>query len=306
MTYFIIFFALLLFIGSYYAYQIAFFSPKREKGENYHLPQGEQYEEHLDNIQKWIDEMHAIPFEKIYTPSHDGKQLYGRYYHTLEHAPIQIMFHGYKSSAYLDFCGGIKYAIKSNHNVLVVDHRSHGNSEGSVITFGIKERLDCLSWIQYVNHRFGDDTPIILSGLSMGAATVLMASNLNLPKNVVGIVADCPYSSPKEIIMKVCKDMHYPPKLMYPFIKLGAHLFGRFNLTECDALTCVKQAKVPILLFHGDDDRFVPCDMSRAIREANPEQITLEIVPNAGHGLCYLVGPKQYEAAMQEFFQKVL
>jgi pimeloyl-ACP methyl ester carboxylesterase len=216
------------------------------------------------------------------------------------------MFHGYKSSAYLDFCGGIKFAIRSGHNVLIVDQRSHGNSDGTTITFGIKERHDCLSWIHYLNNRFGNDTPIILSGLSMGAATVLMASNLNLPDNVTGIVADCPYSSPKEILLKVCRDMHYPATLMFPFIKLGAFLFGHFNLTECDALSCVKESKVPILIFHGDDDRFVPCSMSLALKKANPEQITLEIVPGAGHGLCYVIGPKQYENALEQFYQRIL
>lgn len=291
---------------SYYAYRIAFFSPKRIEGENYHLPQGEQYEKQLDSIKRWIGEMQTLPFEKVYVTSLDGKRLYGRYYHTKDQAPLQIMFHGYKSSAYLDFCGGIKFAIKSNHNVLVVDQRSHGNSEGSIITFGIKERHDCLCWIQYINQRFGSNTPIILSGLSMGAATVLMASNFDLPKNVVGIVADCPYSSPKEIIQKVGKDMNYPPKLMYPFVKLGAYIFGHFNLEECDALTAVKASKLPILLIHGDDDRFVPCEMSRALKEACPQKITLEIVPGAGHGLCYLVGPKQYEEALGQFFAMIL
>lgn len=308
MTYLIIL-CILLFtvLGiSYYAYRTAFLSPKREQGEYYELPEGEQYEEHLKNIQMWIDEMQAIPFEKIHITSHEGKQLYGRYYHTKEGAPIEIMFHGYKSSAYLDFCGGIKFAIRSGHNILIVDQRSHGNSDGTTITFGIKERHDCLSWIHYLNNRFGIDTPIILSGLSMGAATVLMASNLNLPDNVTGIVADCPYSSPKEILLKVCRDMHYPATLMFPFIKLGALLFGHFNLTECDALSCVKESKVPILIFHGDDDRFVPCDMSLALKKANPEQITLEIVPNAGHGLCYVIGPKQYEDALKNFYQEIL
>ena len=291
---------------SFYAYRIAFFSPKRAEGEHYHLPQGEQYEKELKNIKKWIDEMLAMPHEKVYITSHDGMKLYGRYYHHKDHAPIQIMFHGYKSSAYLDFCGGIKFAIKLNHNALIIDQRSHGNSEGSTISFGIRERYDCLSWIQYLSERFGSDTPIILSGLSMGAATVLMASNLALPKNVVGIVADCPYSSPKEIIQKVCKDMHYPPKLMYPFIRLGAFVFGHFDIEEMDALTAIQQAKIPILIFHGDDDRFVPCEMSHALKKANPQKVALEIVCSAGHGLCYLVGPTQYEKAMKKFFDQIL
>ncbi len=92
MTYFIIFCILLLIIVgiSYYAYRVAFLALKRTVGEHYHLPQGEQYETQLGNIQKWIDEMLAMPFEKIYITSHDGKQLYGRYYHIEDQAPIQI------------------------------------------------------------------------------------------------------------------------------------------------------------------------------------------------------------------------
>lgn len=292
---------------AYYAYRIAFYSPKRNPEETYKLPQGNQYEKELKNIKMWIEEVLALPYEEIYISSTDGKKLYGRYYHIADHAPIQIMFHGYKSSAYLDFCGGIKFARKSNQNMLVVDQRSHGRSAGSTITFGIKERNDCVSWINYACSRFGTDTKIILSGLSMGAATVLMAANLKLPSNVVGIIADCPYSSPKEIIQKVCQeDMHLPAKLMYPFIKLGAHIFGQFNLDECDALSAVKQSTVPILIFHGDDDRFVPCTMSQKLKESCPDKVTLELVHGAGHGLCYLVAPKQYEEATTQFLNRIL
>lgn len=295
-----------IFAISFYAYRIAFHSPKRGDEETYKLPQGEQYDKEHANIQKWIEEVLRFPHEEIYITSHDGKKLFGRYYHTADVAPVQIMLHGYKSSAYLDFCGGIKFAKRLKHNALVIDQRSHGKSEGSTITFGIQERKDCLDWIHYLNERFGTDTPIILSGLSMGAATVLMTADLDLPKNVVGIIADCPYSSPKAIIQKVCKDMHFPPKLMYPFIKLGARIFGHFDLEETDAITAIKKAKVPVLIFHGDDDRFVPCDMSRGLQKICPDKVSMEIVSGAGHGLCYLVGPKQYEEATSNFVNSIL
>lgn len=293
--------------SSYYAYRICFYSPSRDSKVLYKLPEGEQYEPKLDNIKGWIEEILELPHENIFIQSYDGKKLYGRYYHTLDNAPVQIMFHGYRSSAYLDFCGGIKFARKCGCNAIVVDQRSHGKSEGNTISFGIQEKKDCISWINYVNQRFGTETKIILSGLSMGASTVLMTANLKLPENVVGIVADCPYSSPKEIISLVCeRDMKLPAKLVYPFVKLGARIFGHFDLEEWDPIRAVADSKLPILIFHGDSDLFVPCDMSKRLKESCPEMVRLEIVPDAGHGLAYVVGPKQYETSMLEFMESIL
>ena len=192
-----------------------------------------------------------------------------RYYHVRDGAPLQIQFHGYRGAALRDFCGGNKLARESGQNTLVVDQRAHGKSGGNTITFGIRERLDCLSWVKYANQRFSSGTPIFLSGVSMGATTVLMASELKLPANVMGIIADCPYSSPEVIIRKVCReDMHLPPALTMPLIRLGARLFGHFVLNESSAVQAVGNKNIPILLLHGEDDRFVPCDMSREIFDA--------------------------------------
>lgn len=302
----IIFLCIMVLAISYYAYTIAFRPSKQSRKELYHLPKGEQYTLHTPTIQRCIDEMLSRTCEEISITSHDGKKLFGRYYHVSDDAPVQILMHGYKSSSILDFCGGVKLAMNMGQNVLAVDQRSHGKSEGSAITFGIEERRDCLSWITYISERFGCDVPIILCGISMGAATILMATDQNLPHNVKGIIADCPYSSPKEIIMKVSGELHFPPKLIYPFIRLGAFLFGHFHLEETDAVRAVKQAKIPILLFHGDDDRFVPCEMSQKIANACASPVTLEIIPGAGHGLCYMVDPKQYEEATIRFIQSIL
>ena len=133
----------------------------------------------------------------------------------------------------------------------------------------------------------------------MGATTVLMAAGLGLPENVIGIIADCPYSSPKEIIMKVCSDMKLPARLMYSFVRLGAKLYGHFDLEAADAAEAVCHAKVPILLIHGEDDRFVPCSMSQKIferfKEANPDgNMLLETFPGAGHGISFMEDEVRY------------
>lgn len=298
-------FVILILLVSYIAYRMAFYAPTRVKDTDYSMPVGKQYDKVRPGIAKSVDEMLARSYEPVTITSYDGKKLFARYYHAADGAPLQIQFHGYKSSAVLDFCGGSKLAGRLGHNALVVDQRSHGKSEGKAITFGIKERKDCLSWIEYARSRFGENVKIILAGLSMGAATVLMATDLKLPDNVIGVMADCPYSSPKEIIMKVCQDMHLPPKLLYPFIKLGARLFAHFNLEESSAVNAVKQTKLPILLIHGEADHFVPCSMSRRIYEVCPSRIMLETIPDAGHGLSYMVNPQKYEDVTVEFIRKI-
>ena len=220
---------------------------------------------------------------------------------------LQIQFHGYRGTALRDFCGGNKLAREAGHNTLVVDQRAHGRSGGTVISFGILERRDCLAWARYAVSRFGAGTPVFLSGVSMGASTVLMASELALPSNIIGIIADCPYSSPEAIMRKVCRvDMHLPPALVLPFIRLGARLFGHFDIRESDAVRAVKNTGVPILLLHGEDDRFVPCEMSREICAACAGDITCVTFPDAGHGLSYIIDTEKYKNEVTRFIDRCL
>ena len=140
----------------------------------------------------------------------------------------------------------------------------------------------------------------------MGAATVLMSASLNLPENVRGIMADCPYSTPSAIIRKVCKDVGYPPTLSYPFLWLGSLIFGGFRLDSCDAISAVKHTSLPILLIHGGDDRFVPCEMSREIYEACAAPKVLATFPGADHGLSYILDEPRYAGIVLDFLNKYL
>lgn len=292
---------LILLAVCLYTFHICFYSSPDRKEDPYACLHGEQYDAVKDQIIACTRRMDDSPCEMVNTRSFDGLKLSGRYYHNVNGAPTVILFHGYRSMALRDCAGGYGLATKMAMNVLAIDQRAHANSEGKVISFGINERRDCLSWINYVSDRFGIDTPIILSGLSMGAATVLMACDLDLPKNVVAIIADCPYSSPAHIISKVCEDQHYPSKIAYPFLRMGARLFGGFSLEESSAQSAITCAKVPILLLHGEDDRFVPSKMSREIYEACPHLSQLHTFPGAGHGLCYMADPLRYEQVTVRF-----
>lgn len=294
---------LLILLISYLSYRKAFYSSPKKRSKTHLLPDTPQYAKVNPEIKRLIGEMEAVPFEEVSITTFDGLKLFARYYHLSDSAPIQIQFHGYRSTAVRDFSGGFSLARKMGRNLLVVDQRAGGKSEGTTICFGIKEKYDCLEWIKYALERFGD-VPIMLTGVSMGAATVLMASELDLPENVKCIVADCPYSSPEEIIALQCKEMGIPPKIGMPFVRLGARLFGNLKLSGEGAEKAVRNTKVPILLVHGEGDDFVPCYMSEKIYSANPKMITFETFPNAAHGVSFLVDTERYEKLYYSLFEK--
>jgi fermentation-respiration switch protein FrsA (DUF1100 family) len=250
----------------------------------------------------WMKEVRALPSREFTIRSHDGLKLYGKYYQFSPSAPIELMFHGYRGNAERDLCGGVQRAFSIGHNVLIVDQRTACGSEGRVISFGVNESKDCLGWLDYAVKTFGPEQKIILTGISMGATTVLLAAANDLPENVIGVLADCGYTTAEEIMKEVIRSMHLPPKLAYPFVKLGAKVFGHFDLDAANATAALKCCKVPVIFFHGESDDFVPCWMSRKNYNACPTRKRLVTIPGAGHGLSYIIDPEGYLQAMREFF----
>ncbi len=289
------------FAACYTCYRIAFHSPDRTQNTVRRIPPGEQYEKRRDVMLAMINRLAARPAEIVHTASFDGLSLAARYYESKPGAPVALCFHGYRSTGIRDFSGAAEFCLTHGQNVLLPDQRAHGLSEGHTITFGVKERYDCLSWINYIIDRFGPQTQILLYGVSMGASTVLMATGLPLPSQVKGVIADCPYASAVAIVKKVCRDVHLCSTLLYPFINIGAALFGGFSLKQADVPSAVASASVPILVIHGEDDRFVPCDMSRYLAKTYPDKVQLATFPDAGHGISYLTDQARYEQLVLDF-----
>ena len=296
--------AVVILLVSYICYRIAFYAPPRKAPdpEAMEIPQGEIYEVFRPQMENWIRQTRAMPREAVEITSFDGLTLRGYYYEYAPGAPIELMLHGYRGSSERDMPGGVQRSFACGRSALVVDQRCSGRSEGKVITFGIREHRDCLAWVDYMQKRFGPEVKIILTGISMGGATVLMAGGEKLPDCVIGILADCPYSSSREIMYKVIADMGLPPKLSFPFVKLGAYIFGGFRLEENSPRQALERCTVPVIFFHGEDDDFVPCDMSRSMFENFSGKKALVTIPGAGHGLSYPVDPDTYIRELLAFF----
>ena len=177
---------LVILVAAWFAYRFAFYVSPKQKEKSAALPTGEQYEQKYPGMTQLIRKMVADPYEEVWITARDGTRLMGRYYRVQDGAPLQIQFHGYRSNAYRDFCGGHMLTKEMGYNSLVVDQRSHGRSEGTTICFGIRERWDCLDWANYAWKRFGSETPIFLAGVS--------SSGIVPPSLLIVFLTSCPTS----------------------------------------------------------------------------------------------------------------
>ena len=289
----------------YICFRVAFYVSKKQKALNNStaLPKGKVYEPFYDAITNYKNDTAKISCKEFCISSFDGLKLYGKYYQCKKDAPIELMFHGYRGTAERDLAGGVQRCFKLGHNAFIVSQRCSGKSDGKVITFGIKEHKDCLAWVDFLISEFGSDVKIILTGISMGASTVLITGGCELPENVIGILADCGFSSAKDIIKSVIQKMHLPVGLSYFFVKMGAKIYGNFDIDEITAEQAIKKCKVPVIFFHGESDDFVPCEMSIKNYNACNSRKQLITVEGAGHGLSFLVDSEKYYEALSEFFR---
>ena len=275
-------------------------------GENeYSVPTGGIYDNHYDQFIAWAKASRELPHEKVETISFDGLKLRGKYYESQKGAPIEIMFNGYRGNAERDMSGGIERCFKLGRNALIVNQRACGDSEGKVHTFGINEKKDCLAWIKFCIEKFGENCQLILTGISMGGATVLLASRETLPKNVKYVLSDCSYTSAKEIICKTIKEMKLPSKICFPFVKLSGKIFGKFNVEKDNPINAVANATLPIILFHGNQDTLIPCEMAQRLYNACITQKYIYIVDGAEHGLAYPEDKEGYLNAIREFEKQI-
>ena len=252
------------------------------------------------------EQLRNTPHETVEIISHDGLKLVGHWFENEDPKRIILAAHGWRASWSRDFGYSYPFIKSEGCSVLYIEQRAQGNSEGDYMGFGLTERFDILDWLSWIRERCGTELPVYLAGISMGATTVLMASGLELPPEVKGIIADCGFTSPAEIWKHVAKKNMHLPFLMtdlYSRIlcmqKLGV---ASDSYSTVDALRT--NTTVPVLFIHGQEDSFVPVDMTKQNYEACAAEKEIMIVPGAIHGMSYYVDKERYEEKEREFFRK--
>lgn len=266
--------------------------------------QWEEYQKLIHARKEWFLQQDT---EHITIRSRDGLTLHGDYVRTPAE-PVNrllIAFHGYTSNRM--GCSTIAVSfLKRGYDVLIVDARAHGESDGEYSGFGILDRFDCLSWIKYANDRFDGKKDIILHGVSMGGATVLMASGLpEIQDTVKAVIADCAFTSPYDVFAHVLKrDYKLPP---FPIMNITDELCRRkagYGFSEYSTLTAMNKTAIPTLFIHGKNDKFVPVWMSEKNYQTCTAPKNLLLVDNAGHGASLFEAPELYENKMFQFLGK--
>ena len=289
------------FIITYGFYRFVFFSPRKGQLNDFNLLTSENFNKYEDKMKDLIISLMNRQYENIYISSFDKLKLHARLFENDGSDTVAILFHGYRGTAYRDFCGGANEAINMGYNVILVDHRAHGLSQGHSITFGIREVQDVLSWVNYAKNRFGKDVHIVLIGISMGGATVLMASDK--VEGNVKIIADSPYSSPKLLIKDILKNLHLPIFIFYPLVNLSSLIFAHTNLSKRSAYQSIESVKHPILIIHGEQDTVVHQHLSYDLYQAHKDKIQYESFPGTDHGASYLADTARYQKIIRNFLK---
>ena len=291
---------LTLFIGGSSLVGVLFYNLALNANYSKDIIYAEYNDENLNDAQKWLEE--KSNYSDKYIESYDKLQLHS-YVVTQNSNKWAIVVHGYGGSGKL-MSDKSKYFYDMGYNVLIPDLRGHCKSEGDYIGMGWKDRLDIISWINFIIKE-NPNAEIVLHGTSMGAATVLMTSGENLPSNVKAIVADCAYTSAwDEFSYQLETYLKVPSSYILNVTNMVTKLKAGYSLKEASALECVKKATVPILFIHGDKDKFVPYSMMDKLYDATSSPKEKLTIDGGEHANSDLVSPFLYWLTLEDFLNQ--
>lgn len=261
------------------------------------------YEKEYEEGKAWCQQQ---KMQDCYLESVDGLELHARYLPAKDARRFVVLCHGYKGNAFSDFAYMARFLHENHCNLLFIDERCCGQSEGKFITFGAMEQYDVQKWAEYVAKRNHKSLPVYLYGESMGAASVLMASGQNLPREVKGIIADCGFRSMRGQMQDMAKNwfhLNWIELLMFRLNLFCTFLAG-FRMKDADTTEALRKNKRPVLFFHGEMDTYVDVSNSKynyTICQAPKE---LVIVPGARHISSPYVAPELYRSKVLSFFHQ--
>lgn len=264
------------------------------------------YGKYYDSIvaaHHWLLEHKA---QDIYIKSDDGLTLHGLWIPARNPRGTVLLAHGYRSTMLVDFGVAFDFYYSRGMNLLIPEQRAHGQSQGRFITFGVKESADMCKWLKFHNEHHSQ-YPVVLHGLSMGASTVLYLANKDIPQNVKGIIADCGFTSPKDILSSVfTRVTHLPATPSIWVTEFLARSFAGFSLSQCDTRITLADSRLPVIMVHGTQDNFVPCKMTEEGFASCKGDKKLLLVDGADHGVSFLVAPERYAQLVSEFLNRFI
>ena len=257
--------------------------------------------EYINANQEGREYIYSLNPEDLYINSFDNLKLHALFINNNTNKTI-ICVHGYKAKDGLyDFGMSAKFLNSLGYNLLFVDNRAHGLSQGKYIGFGVLDSIDVNSWVDYLVTNMNQET-IILYGMSMGAATVMNAQH----NKVKAIIADCGFASGyDEVAYQIKKMYHLPSFPLVPISNILLKLLAKYSLKDKEAYKSIKNYKNNLLIIHGSRDHFVPTSDAYKIFDNATCHKKILIVPGASHAKSYLKDTKLYEKTVREFLDEI-
>lgn len=262
--------------------------------------------EYINANQEGREYIYSLNPEDLYINSFDNLKLHALFINNNTNKTI-ICVHGYKAKDGLyDFGMSARFLNSLGYNLLFVDNRAHGLSQGKYIGFGVLDSIDVNSWVDYLVTNMKQET-IILYGMSMGAATVLNTdSSPSDSSQVKAIIADCGFASGyDEVAYQIKKMYHLPSFPLVPISNILLKLLAKYSLKDKKAYKSIKNYKNNLLIIHGSRDHFVPTSDAYKIFENATCKKKLLIIKDASHAKSYLKDTKLYEKTVREFLDEI-
>lgn len=294
-------------IGSFFFYELAIKrGPKEFLEKNADLEVSDKALDLYING-PWLDWVKIQDFDQLSIVSRDGLELSGYYLEANKPTDkVVVLTHGYLGHAKQMALFGMFYYEEMGYNIFMPDARGHGKSGGDYYGFGWPDRLDLIDWTNLLVENLGPHTEVVYHGLSMGAATVLMASGEDeLPQQVKAIVADSPYQSVYQLFSYQMTRMFYLPA--FPLLdstSLLTKIRAGYSFREASTLNKVEETEVPILYIHGKEDTFVPVEMAEELHRRTSSEAEILLVDEANHGESYALETDAYIKKIHQFLEK--
>lgn len=255
----------------------------------------------IENVKRWCAEVKP---KKVYIRGASGRKVYLRVFGHKESRRWAVAVHGYGCNG-RSMLACAKKLYEGGYNVVVPDLPCHGGSGGSVTGLGQYEHKDIIKIARRIaeNDSFAD---IMLYGVSMGAATVLMASGSDeLPENVSCIISDCSFTAAKDIFsFQISGMFRVPTALIINSLDKMYRKRTGLSFKDADAVRCVSRSKTPILFIHGSKDNIVPTYMVYELYNAASCSKEIEIIKGAGHGVSAYTDSENYWKRVFSFAER--
>lgn len=292
-------------LASYGLYRYALVRPRARRKPK---PPSKKWAPLMEQIHQGEAYLDSLEKEQVQICAQDGTPLWGEFYPAADakSSKVLLAIHGYKTNGKANFSVFAEFFRDLGYALLIPDNRGHGKSGGNFIGFGCLDFKDCLCWMKFIRQRMGNACQIVLHGVSMGAATVLMAAG-ERPENLAGVIADCGFCSAQDEFRHVLRHYYHLPS--FPFLPI-ANFFCRlragYDFAKNSAKEQLKKANAPILFVHGGKDQFVPTWMSEQMYAQYQGPKQLYIAPEADHATSYFMDKQQYQKQVRSFLERFL